>query len=118
MDATQRGAEASGLLEDAAPRAVALVEGASDRRALESLARRRGCDLAAEGVAVVTMGGVTNLRTFLGRYGPQGLNVALAGLYDAGEEDDVRRALERSGLGSDLDRDGLERLGFYACHTD
>jgi predicted ATP-dependent endonuclease of OLD family len=36
---------------------VVLVEGASDRRAVETLARRRGRDLQAEGVAVVPMGG-------------------------------------------------------------
>ena len=38
-------------------RGVVLVEGTSDRRAVETLARRRGRDLQAEGVAVVPMGG-------------------------------------------------------------
>jgi hypothetical protein len=38
-------------------RGVVLVEGTSDRRAVETLARRRGRDLQAEAVAIVPMGG-------------------------------------------------------------
>ena len=114
MDTTQRGAPASEARDEVAPRAVVLVEGLSDRLALEALARRRGRDLETEGVAVATMGGVMNIRAFLGRYGPRGLNVRLAGLYDAGEEAEVRRGLERAELGSELDREsrapGLLRL--------
>jgi hypothetical protein len=44
--------------------------------------------------------------------------VRLAGLYDAGEEGDFIRALERAGFGADLTRADLERLGFYACQAD
>jgi DNA-binding LacI/PurR family transcriptional regulator len=47
------------------PRAVILVEGMSDRIALEVLARRRGRDLAAQGVAVIAMHGATNLGHYL-----------------------------------------------------
>jgi predicted ATP-dependent endonuclease of OLD family len=36
---------------------VVLVEGLSDRHAVEALARRRGRDLVAEGVEVVAPGG-------------------------------------------------------------
>jgi hypothetical protein len=39
-------------------------------------------------------------------------------LYDAAEEADVRRALERAGLGSGRSRADTERLGFYACDED
>jgi hypothetical protein len=95
-----------------------LVEGVSDRVALETLAARRGRDLAAENVAIVPIGGAQALGRHLRLYGPEGANVRLAGLCDAGEEADVRRALERAGLGSDLDRAGLERLGFYVCEAD
>jgi hypothetical protein len=42
-------------------RAVILVEGWSDKAALESLALRRGRDLAAEGIGVVPMGGITQV---------------------------------------------------------
>lgn len=95
-----------------------LVEGASDQRALEALAQRYGRDLAAEGVAVVSMGGAQAIGEFLERFGPNGLGVGLAGLCDAGEERHFRRALERAGLGTDLTRPKLEQLGFYVCVAD
>ncbi|MEU6726148.1 TOPRIM nucleotidyl transferase/hydrolase domain-containing protein [Nonomuraea wenchangensis] len=99
-------------------RTVVLVEGASDKAAFEVLARRHGRDLTAEGISLVAMGGATNIGTYVGRFGPAGLGLRLAGLCDAGEEDDYRRSLERAGLGSGLDRDGLEALGFFTCVAD
>ena len=51
------------------PRTVVLVEGSSDQVALEALAERRGRELAAEGVAVVPMGGARNIRHFLELFG-------------------------------------------------
>jgi hypothetical protein len=99
-------------------RAVVLVEGLSDRIAIESLATRRGRSLGAEGVSVVDMGGARNVGRFVERFGPPGLDVALTGLYDAAEERHVRRALERVGLGTELSRADMERLGFYACVED
>ena len=81
-----------------APRAVVLVEGMSDRRALEALAARRGRVLTADGVAVIAMGGAKNIGRFLERFGPRGSDVAVAGLYDVAEEPDVRRGLERAGF--------------------
>jgi Overcoming lysogenization defect protein-like, TOPRIM domain len=89
-------------------RAVVLVEGTSDRRAVETLARRRGRDLQAEGVAVVPMGGYGNLPRVLAQH----RGVRIAGLYDVGEERHFLRALGRD------DRGGLERVGFYACTRD
>jgi hypothetical protein len=97
------------------PRAVILVEGTSDRIAVETLAERRGRDLEAEGVSVVPIGGAQAIGRFLKRFGP---DVALAGLCDAGEERDFKRALERAGLGSDLGRADMEALGFYVCEAD
>ena len=97
-------------------RAVVLVEGDSDRRAVEALAARRGRDLDAEGVAVVAIGGAHALGRFLERYAGGG--VRLAGLCDVGEEGSFRRALERAGLGSELTREGMEALGFYVCDVD
>jgi len=97
---------------------VVLVEGESDQRAMEALARRRGRDLQAEGVAVVSMGGASRIGEFLTRYGPGGEGLGLAGLCDAGEERAFRRGLERAGLGSDLTRAGMERLGFFVCEAD
>jgi len=100
------------------PRAVVLVEGVSDQHALEALAQRRGRNLDTEGIAIVPIGGTKNIRTFLDRFGPQGLDVKLAGLCDAAEEGDFQRALERAGLGSKLTRAEMERLGFYVCVED
>ena len=99
-------------------RAVVLVEGTSDRAAIEALAERRGVDLDAEGVAVVPIGGAQAIGRFLSLYGPRGLDLTLAGLCDAAEEDEFRRGLERAGLGSHLTRAGMEGLGFYVCVTD
>ena len=92
-----------------------LVEGESDRLALEALARRLGRDLAAERVAVLPMGGSKNVGKFLERFGPRGLDLKLAGMCDAGEEGDFRRGLEEAGLGVDLTRSHMERLGFVVC---
>jgi hypothetical protein len=66
----------------------------------------------------VPIGGATNIGSFLARFGPQGLDVRLAGLCDAAEEGDFRRGLERAGLGSNLTRADMERLGFYVCVAD
>jgi hypothetical protein len=101
-----------------APRSVVLVEGISDQRALEALAERRGRNLAAEGVAVVPIGGAQAIGRFLEQFGPRGLNVRLAGLCDAAQEGDFRRGLERAGFGTGLTRADMERLGFYVCSAD
>ena len=100
------------------PRAVVLVEGSSDQVALQAIAARRGRELAAEGIAVVPMGGARNIGRFLELFGPRGLNLSLAGLCDAPEEGDFRRGLERAGLGSNLSRAEMEALGFYVCVDD
>ncbi len=98
--------------------AVILVEGVSDQRALEAVAERRGRDLAAEGVAVVPIGGAQAIGRYLSRYGPDGLGIRLAGVCDAGAERDYRLGLERAGLGAGLTRKGMERLGFGVCEAD
>ncbi len=95
-----------------------LVEGVSDQVALEAVASRRGRNLSAEGISVVAMNGATNIGRFLDRFGPRGLRIARAGLYDLAEEPDIRRGLERAGLGSRLSRADMERLGFFACVED
>src|SRR5215210_3264864 len=89
-------------------RGIVLVKGTSDGGAVETLARRRGRDLEAEGVAVVPMGGYGNLPRLLGQY----REVRLVGLYDVGEEQHFLRALGCA------DRGELERVGFYACTRD
>jgi hypothetical protein len=99
-------------------RTVVLVEGVSDQVALEALAVRRGRDLDADGISVVPIGGAQAIGSFLARFGPQGFDLRLAGLCDAGEEHDFRRGLERAELGSNLTRADMERLGFFVCVAD
>ncbi len=102
----------------AGTRGVVLVEGISDQVALEALAERRGRNLDAEGISVVPIGGAQAIGKFLTQYGPQGLDVKLAGLYDDAEEREFRRGLDRAGLGSDLTRAEMEQLGFFVCIAD
>ena len=106
------------LAEPLSARTVVLVEGISDQLALEALAERRGRRLEAEGISIVAIGGATNIGSFLARFGPQGLDIRLAGLCDAGEESAFRRGLERAGFGSNLTPADMEALGFYVCVED
>ncbi len=100
------------------PRSVVLVEGDSDRVALHTLAQCLGRDLDAEGVQVVAMGGITNTRAFAARYGPQGLGLPLAGLYDVGDEEILRRGLVRAGIEAAGEPGALHGIGFHACRQD
>jgi hypothetical protein len=111
-------AAAAALAPGVDPHTVVLVEGISDQVAVQALAARRGRDLAAEAIAVVAMGGASNLRRFLELFGPRGVDARLAGLCDAGAEADFRRGLEWAGLGADLGRADMEALGFYVCVAD
>jgi hypothetical protein len=95
-------------------RAVVLVEGESDRIALETLAARRGRVL--DDVSVVPMGGATNIGHYLARY--RGTDVRLAGLCDAGAIEFFCSRLERAGLGTGLTRSTMEALGFFVCDRD
>jgi hypothetical protein len=98
--------------------AAILVEGWSDQAAVESLARRRGSDLAAEGIVVVPMGGITNFGKFASALGPCGQGLRLAGLCDAAEAPHVARQLQRLGLGDAPTREATEALGFFVCEAD
>ena len=81
-------------------RAVVIVEGDSDRVALETLAKRRGRDLAAEGVEITPIGGAHAIRRFMEKL--DGSEVQLVGLVDARQEEVFRR------FGIDV----------YVCDTD
>jgi len=97
---------------------VVLVEGASDRAALETLAGRHGRDLEAEGVCVLSMGGATEAARYIRLLGPEGLDVALAGLFDEAEERFFRRPMEQATGRAGLDPGALAGLGFFACRAD
>ncbi len=113
-----RAALVDGNREASSARAVVLVEGVSDKLALEALAVRHGRELSAERVDVLPMGGSKNIRHFLERLARRGFEGKVAGLCDSGEEGDFIRGLERAGFGSDLTRTGMERLGFFVCIVD
>ena len=95
-----------------------LVEGTTDAAVVRTMASRAGRDLDAEGVAVVSLGGGGGLEAQLRRLGPDGLGLELLGLCDADHERRWARRLERAGLGSDLDREAMEALGFFVCDRD
>lgn len=97
---------------------VVLVEGISDKLALEALARRRGLRFGDDGIVVVPIGGSKNIGRYLRLFGPHGRDVRVAGLCDAAEERDYRRGLEQAGLGADLTRGDMERRGFFVCTAD
>ena len=99
-------------------RSLIFVEGISDQIAVETLAGRLGRDLAAEGVVVVPIGGAQAIESHLLRFGPDGANLPIVGMCDAGEEEYFRRALSAAGLGSPSNREEMERLGFFVCVED
>ena len=99
----------------AAARSVILVEGESDRRALDVVATRLGRSLQADQVLVVAVAGVTNVGRFLGLL-PD--TAPVSGLYDEAEEDILRDALLASHLAPLLIGSSLELAGFYMCHRD
>ena len=94
---------------------VVLVEGPSDKAAVEALARKLGRNFAVEGVEVVAIGGAQAIGRFVGELPA---DVGAAGLCDAGEMAAFGRALERVGTGPARTREELELLGFYVCEPD
>ncbi|MFD3727542.1 TOPRIM nucleotidyl transferase/hydrolase domain-containing protein [Streptomyces sp. NPDC058671] len=90
-------------------RTAVLVEGPSDLAAVEALAARRGRDLAAEGVAVVSMGGAMSVGRYADLLGASGLGLRLTGLCDEAEQPYYDRALRRAGALS---------AGFLVCAAD
>lgn len=101
-----------------AARAIILVEGISDQIAVETLAVRLGRDLDVERVAVLPVGGVHAVPTYLRRFGPAGENLDLAGLCDADGVETLRRALVAAGVGRPQTTDDMAELGFHVCFRD
>jgi hypothetical protein len=96
---------------------VVLVEGDSDRDALVTLARRSGIDPAERSVAMVTMGGATNVGHHVRQLGPGGLGLQLLGLCDDGEADHFARAFGWAGLSAVPDAP-MSADGFHVCRHD
>lgn len=98
--------------------AIIIVEGVSDQIAVETLARRRGRDLEAEGTAVLPVGGAQAVVGYLRRFGPFGERRHLAGLCDADAAELVRHALRQTGVGAPSTVDDMADLGFHVCVED
>ncbi|WP_282694625.1 TOPRIM nucleotidyl transferase/hydrolase domain-containing protein [Streptomyces sp. CC208A] len=90
-------------------RTVVLLEGRSDVAAVEALAARRGRDLAAEGVCVLSMNGATNAARHARLLGPPGLGLRLTGLCDDAERAHYARGLAAAGADPDA---------FFVCVAD
>lgn len=92
-----RAAEPAGRAAELAAglrvRTAVLLEGPSDVAAVETLARRRGRDLMAEGVCVLPMGCAMSVGRYARLLGPDGLGLRLAGLCDENERPFYDRAL-------------------------
>jgi len=86
-------------------RVAILVEGESDRIAVETLAMRRGRDLQSEGAAVIAVGGAHALQRALRTLEAD----LIVGLYDRGEEAAIHRALNHAGVRPE---------NFHACDPD
>ena len=77
---------------DPTTRTAVLVEGTSDKVAVEVLAAKRGRDLRLEGITVVALGGVTNIGNFLTLF--RGFDLKYVGLCDARERRYFERAID------------------------
>jgi hypothetical protein len=122
---TSVGVESRRLLEEiqarafaTVPDAVVLVEGLSDYFALEAAALRSGRNLENERVAIVPMGGATNLGRFLEHFGPSGWRVRVAGLCDLAEVGFFSRTLARVGMIERAERVSMAAAGFFVCERD
>jgi hypothetical protein len=70
---------------------VIAVEGVSDKTVLETIARRLGRDLAAEGIRIQAIGGAHAIRRFVAEFGS---DVVVRGLCDENEQHLFRRVLD------------------------
>lgn len=99
-------------------RKAILVEGLSDKYAIEALAARKGKSPDASGVSVVDMSGAGGIKAYLGLLGPNGLKVDLAGLCDVSDEGKWSKALGENGFAKGLNRAAMAKLKFFVCDKD
>ncbi|MEU4421078.1 TOPRIM nucleotidyl transferase/hydrolase domain-containing protein [Actinoplanes sp. NPDC024001] len=91
--------------------AVVLVEGISDRIALETAAVRQGRDLAAERVVILPIGGAHAITRSLAELGPVAGRVRLAGMCDLREERIFRRDFFLTVCVNDLEEELIRAAG-------
>ncbi|MDT9695301.1 TOPRIM nucleotidyl transferase/hydrolase domain-containing protein [Streptomyces sp. P17] len=90
-------------------RVAVLLEGLSDVAAVSALAERRGRDLAAEGICVLSIGGAMSVGRYARLLGAPGLGLALAGLCDEAERPYYARGFTQA---------GATEQDFYVCAAD
>lgn len=95
-----------------------LVEGASDRAAVQRLAERMRRELWSEGVVVLAIAGATNVERFIGILGPSGRHLNLAGLCDRAEAPEFANALRQAGIDERSTPATLNKAGFFVCDGD
>jgi hypothetical protein len=74
-----------------------LLEGRSDVAAVNALAERRGRNLAAEGVCVLSIDGAMSVGRYAQLLGSPGLGLRLTGLCDVAERPYYARGFQRAG---------------------
>ena len=110
-------ATASALEQVDSARCVVLVEGISDRMALDALADRIGLDFDAEAIVIVPIGGAHAVSKYLELF-TSDADLRMVGICDEGEEQFFRDGLAAVGRGPIRDRAEFERAGFYVCIRD
>lgn len=110
--------EFAGLAERAAPLTAVLVEGVSDRAALNTLLKQHSFNQNPEEIIVVAMGGATNIGHFVKLLGQDGLQLRLAGLFDRAEIGFFLRALPLSETEIINPESALAARGFFCCDDD
>ncbi|MFJ9248583.1 TOPRIM nucleotidyl transferase/hydrolase domain-containing protein [Streptomyces sp. NPDC101776] len=90
-------------------RTAVLLEGPSDVAAVDALAERRGRNLAAEGVCVLSIGGAMSVGHYARLLGAPGLGLRLTGLCDERERAYYARGFEHVGATQD---------SFFVCAAD
>ncbi|MBU3865324.1 ATP-dependent endonuclease, partial [Streptomyces sp. 4503] len=95
-------------------RAAVLLEGPSDVAAVSALAARRGRNLAAEGVCVLSIGGAMSVGRFARLLGPSGLGLRLTGLCDEAERGYYDRGLEQVSA----EESDTARQRIFVCAAD
>ena len=95
---------------------VILVEGISDRIALETLAGIEGVDLS--GTVILPAGGAQAIGPHLARFGPRGTGTLVGGLCDAAEAGFFLIGLRRAGFDTVPPEGALARHGFRICECD
>ncbi|MBD0841521.1 MULTISPECIES: TOPRIM nucleotidyl transferase/hydrolase domain-containing protein [unclassified Streptomyces] len=103
------GAPAHELCARLPVRTAVLLEGLSDVAAVNALADRRGRDLEAEGICVLSIGGAMSVGRYAQLLGPPGLGLRLTGLCDEAERPYYARGFERAGAAPN---------GFFVCAAD